>query len=275
MLETLLQQRHALLDSPQAHLPLLRQLDRRLLLWCEHHPEALEVEAWQPVEADENAGSFLALWLEMNLRLNGKVPSGIETDGAGVFRADVTLGCYWRVVASQSKLALPKNWPERREDELWAVMAAAKRGQIPECSAAWRAWIELQFQPEERASSALITLLSELWRLAPKSWPEWFYPLLLAVPEASHPAMINWLAGHVEDIQVVEAMGTSGSARFEPWLKEMAEQDVPVGAAAREELQRMIAAHTGTSDLAGRHRYWWANWYQLQGAPWSLWGGQW
>lgn len=275
MLETLLQQRCALLNSPQAPQLLLRQLDRRLLLWCEHHPEELGGEAWQPKEIDEDAAPLAALWLELSLRLNGKTPSDAKAGSAGVVPASVAPGCYWRLVACYSDLALPDRWPERREDELWAAMAMARRGQIPECSVPWSAWIKWQFQPEDSKQATLTTLLPELWRLAPESWPEWFYPLMLAVPEDSRPAMINWLAGCAEDVRVIEAMGISGCARFEPWLQDMAEQDLPVGTAAKEELQRMKAARTGILDVRARYRHWWANWLQLQGAPWSLWGGQW
>lgn len=272
MLKSLLKQRAALLSSARTPLVLLRQLDRRLVLWCEHHPQALAVDTWREAQGDTSAFWADALRLELNIRLTPGAPGeGLELS-PGDALDDAVVKARWQMVACYSKVSLPEVWPEAPEQQLWAAMAAARRGQEAKVDPSWQTCVGMQTGVVPMTELAVRDVLPALWAVGQPFWREWFFPLLLAAPEPLHPVMINWLAGQVDDALVIEAMGVSGCDRFLPWFAEMVANGGEHGDAANEALQRRKASN---QDLGQRYRQWWAHWLQVQGAPWSLFGGRW
>jgi len=272
MLESLLKQRKALLDNPQSPLVLLRQLDRRLVLWCEHHPQELAGDIWSTAQGDAPAFWSGALRLELIMRLRaGSSDESIEW-AEWETGNEYDTGSHWQMLACNSGAGLPEVWPESPQQQLWAAMAAIRRGQEARVGACWQACAGMQAGVILMSEPAVKSLMPELWHTGQPFWREWFFPLLLAAPEQLQPAMINWLAGKVSDASVIDAMGISGSDRFMPLLVEVAAHGDEQGEVANEALRRRKASG---QDLGQRYRQWWANWLRVQGAPWSLFGGCW
>jgi len=267
MLEELLSQRKALLHSPGLPLFLLRQHDRRLVLWCEQHPAALAAEAWGTLQAENQAAWLAELRLELVTRLGCSSDIAQPAMGSGSLVA-----AHWQLAAHFTEAAMPAELPEQSELQIWAAMALARREKEARVSPVWLAWIRAQEPGETISERGLRTLVAELWNCSQDAWRHWFYPLLLSRPEAEHPAMINWLAGQVDNASLVEAMGVSGAERFKPWLDELALQDDAIGAVANHVRHRPASDH---GDMHARIRYWWPRWHQLEGSPWSLFGGRW
>ncbi|MCK0165504.1 hypothetical protein [Marinobacter sp. S6332] len=272
MLEDLLKQRQALLDNAQSPLQLLRQLDRRLVLWSEQHPQDLALDSWRKAQGDAPAFWSGALRSELAMRLRACARDESFEQVQSEADSEYEEGSYWQMLACHSGMELPREWPEPPQQQLWAAMAASRRGQEAKVDACWQACVSMQTGAMLVSEPAVKSLLSELWPAGNPFWREWFFPLLLAAPEQLHPAMINDLAGRVSDASVIEAMGISGSDRFLPLLAEVASHGGEPGEVASEALQRRKAHN---QDLGQRYRQWWASWLRVQGAPWSLFGGCW
>lgn len=272
MLEDLLKQRQALLDNAQSPLQLLRQLDRRLVLWCEQHPQDLALDSWRKAQGDAPAFWSGALRLELTMRLHACPPwEGFELSQSET-ASECREGNHWQMLACHSGMELPREWPEPPQQQLWAAMAASRRGQEAKVDACWQACVSMQTGAILMSEPAVKSLLSELWLAGDPFWREWFFPLLLVAPDQLHPAMINGLAGLVSDASVIEAMGVSGSDRFLPLLTEVASLGGEQGEVANDALQRRKIP---SQDLGQRYRQWWESWLRVQGAPWSLFGGCW
>lgn len=269
MLEELLRQRTALLDNPGLPLFLLRQHDRRLALWCERHPKDLVSGIWGTIQAETQKAWLAELRLELVTRQgHGNGPeSGTQPRGTGD-----ELVAHWRLAAHFSHVAMPTEEPEHSELQLWVAMAMARRGLDSRLSPVWLAWIDAQESDGPGSEQGLRRLLAGLWDCNREHWRHWFYPLMLRLPEIQHPAMINWLAGQVDNPDLVEAMGVSGADRFKPWLDELAGRDDELGVLARDARHQPAG---NRRDILVRARYWWPRWRQLEGSPWSLFGGCW
>ena len=269
MLEQLLSQRKALLDSPGLPLFLLRQHDRRLILWCEQHPKALVSGLRDSLQEQIQAPWLAEFGQELVTRLgHGSGPeNGVQARGP-----EDELTARWQLAAHFSDVAVPTEAPEHPALQIWTAMALARRGQQARLSPVWLAWLGAQEGDGPETEQGLRSLLAGLWDCSREHWRDWFYPLMLGLPETRHPAMINWLAGQVDNPGLVEAMGISGAERFKPWLDELAVQEDDLGALANH-ARHHAAGDSG--DLQARIRYWWPRWRQLEGSPWSLFGGGW
>ncbi|MFE8070096.1 hypothetical protein QQM79_03470 [Marinobacteraceae bacterium S3BR75-40.1] len=270
MLESLLGQRQALLDSDQTPLTLLRPLDRRIVLWCEQHPECLADPAW--TQASE-APHLALLWLEVAALVQPQSPVERLPELEGLIGSEATAKAHWQLAASHAEVVPPATFPEASAAQPWAAMALLRRGLQADCPAPWQKWAEALNNPETFGPSVR-EWLANLWARAPEDWALWFYPLLVAMPREARPDMVNWLAGRVADDRVIEAMGISGCGQFKPWLSELAGQE-PHAEIARAELDWLEGQPGATTMLYGRWRTWWSRWQKVDGAPHSLFGGRW
>ncbi|MCG8518535.1 MAG: hypothetical protein MI794_11150 [Pseudomonadales bacterium] len=281
MLETLLEQRQALFNSHQAPLSLLRQLDRRLLLWCEHHPDTRQPAIWPLTDGAIDSGRLALLWLETNARLQPATLDTLLAELKDSLDQDTVTAVHWQLAACHSGVSLPAEGKvaeaaPKPETDLWSVMALARRGLEADCPSPWREWLAaLEALRAGESVAGTRELMPRLWLVAQTVWPMWFYPLLLAAQEEQRPTLVNWLTGHVDGADVIEAMGASGCAQFEPWLQELAEQGGPDAEVAATELEGLQTEGDDPTGLRLRQRHWWANWAGLEGAPWSLFGGHW
>lgn len=261
MLEELLNQRKALLDNPSLPLALLRQQDRRLILWCEQYPDALAAQAWTALSEHWSK----TLQLELATRLNvTNVVEELLVEGTA------QTAC-WRLAAQFTEAALPGEFPDDAEAQVWVAMAMARRGRANALPAEWQAWLQVQGGGSHTEQS-LRALLDALWQSRRDGWRAWFYPMMLNLPDAHHPGMINWLAGNVDSKALVEAMGMSGAERFRPWLQELAAQGDDHSEPAGQALQQ---SKSERGQMQVRIRHWLLRWRLLEGSPWSLFGGYW
>lgn len=261
MLEELLNQRKALLDNPSLPLAMLRQQDRRLVLWCEQYPETLAAQAWAALSEDWSK----TLQLELATRLS--VTSVVEE----LLVEGTAQTARWQLSAQFTEAELPGEFPDHAEGQIWVAMAMARRGRVSSLPAEWQAWLKIQ-EYGSQTEQGLRALLDALWQIRRDGWREWFYPMMLNLPEALHPGMINWLAGNADSKALVEAMGMSGAERFKPWLQELAAQGDNHSELAGEALQQSASER---EQMQARIRHWLLRWRLLEGSPWSLFGGYW
>ena len=144
-------------------------------------------------------------------------------------------------------------------------------------------------------------------------WKDWFYPLMVGAPDEWQLWMVNWLLAEVDTTTTVEAMGVSCARRFLSWLEAIGagtglDGNEAVADAAERELRWLRGDHQARqpeSSLFGyqcwgeilpdghgltpaswqkrfsalpmgfRERCWYWSGKQINGSPWSLFGGQW
>lgn len=185
---------------------------------------------------------------------------------------------------------------------------------LPSPWKAWALMMDGQAEPSRDAVEALWNRVSadaDTTGLA--SWKDWFYPLMVHAHDEWQLWMVNWLLAEVDTSTTVEAMGVTCARRFLSWLEAIGagtglDHNEAVADAAGRELRwlrgdapshrpepvpfgyqcwgEIVADGHGLAPvswqrrftslpLGYRHRCWYWSPRQVQGAPWSLFGGQW
>ena len=144
-------------------------------------------------------------------------------------------------------------------------------------------------------------------------WKDWFYPLLVDAHDEWQLWMVNWLLAEADTTATVEAMGVTCARRFLSWLEAIGagtglDGNEAVAVAAGRELRWLKGdqpGHKSGSSAFGyqcwgeilrdghglkptswqkrfaalpmgfRERCWYWSGKQINGSPWSLFGGQW
>lgn len=145
------------------------------------------------------------------------------------------------------------------------------------------------------------------------NWKDWFYPLMVEAHDEWQLWMVNWLLAEVDTMTTVEAMGVSCARRFLSWLEAIGagtglDGNEQVADAAEREL-RWLKGDQGSRyqdpppfgyqcwgeilkdghglapaswqkrfsalPMGFRDRCWYWSGKQINGSPWSLFGGQW
>ncbi|WP_328189681.1 hypothetical protein [Marinobacter sp. OP 3.4] len=145
------------------------------------------------------------------------------------------------------------------------------------------------------------------------SWKDWFYPLMVGAHDDWQLWMVNWLLAEVDTTTTVEAMGVSCARRFLSWLEAIGagtglDGNEDVADAAERELRWLMGDRRGRQQepspfgyqcwgeilrdghglkpaswqkrftalpMGFRERCWYWSGQQINGSPWSLFGGQW
>lgn len=145
------------------------------------------------------------------------------------------------------------------------------------------------------------------------SWKDWFYPLMVGAHDEWQLWLVNWLLAEVDTTTTVEAMGVSCARRFLSWLEAIGagtglDGNEEVADAAERELRwlrgdsrarqpepspfgyqcwgEILKDGHGLAPaswqkrfsalpMGFRERCWYWSGRQINGSPWSLFGGQW
>lgn len=229
-----LDQRATLLASDESDLASLKRHDRQLL-------GAMEQRVFKsPLTQQQGAGSDQACIEELLSDFGRRVvileararlwPGELgRIQGLLVVNTEAHYAAWW-LAAHYPALEFPQVFPDGWQSQVWAACALLRRGRGDLLPDPWSSWAAL-FSGKGTA----LAVTRRLWAASDgQAWEQWLAPLMLMQGPDNAADLINWLAGHADDGEVIRAMGLSCQGRFLPWLASMRHDSKYTEAALRE-----------------------------------------
>ncbi|MCH8500241.1 MAG: hypothetical protein LAT63_17370 [Marinobacter sp.] len=231
-LDLYLAQRNTLLADDSATLAQLKAHDRQLLSALDQGQLMLPLAARQVSDEDLFAAldddlDAALLLVEARARLwPGEL---MRIQHRLVARAEDSRAAWW-LAAHYATLPCPFLFPEQWDAQLWAARALQRRNRESMLPEPWREWALVM-----GGQRPIQPVVEALWAEGDgQPWESWLAPLLTLVDGKEASALVNWLANHLDDTDLIRVMGLSCQGRFLPWLANMRHNESLADAALRE-----------------------------------------